>query len=352
MKCRRSVLIVALIVSAAATGWYAYHTITRTAAARSSAALPPQRVQILNGETIVIVAPEVQHASHIGVEPIASAALQPEITAYATVIDMQPLFDLRNRWISARANLESARALAGSSGSEYERNRVLFENDRNVSQKSMQNSRAAAQTDQAKLQSADASQNALEAILRQQFGDALARAAEAPVSDLFRRLLSGRAVVLRVTLPAKESGPVPMHITVDAANGESVVARKLSASPQGDPAIQGNPYFYITDSALPVGTHTTAHVPLGDKSPLGLLIPQSAVVWYGGQTWVYIRTAVDRFTRRYVPAVSPMNGGYIVSSGFHVGDEVVIRGAQLLLSEELLPQSTITQCKDPPECDD
>jgi len=41
-----------------------------------------------------------------------------------------------------------------------------------------------------------------------------------------------------------------------------------------------------------------------------------------------------------------------VTSGFRAGDDVVIRGAQLLLSEELRPQGITTQCKDPPECDD
>jgi hypothetical protein len=41
-----------------------------------------------------------------------------------------------------------------------------------------------------------------------------------------------------------------------------------------------------------------------------------------------------------------------VSSGLHAGDQVVIDGAQLLLSEELRPQGIATACKDPPECDD
>ncbi len=351
MKTRTTTLIIIIAASAAAASWYVYHTVTRTAAAGPPAAAPSQTVQVVKGETIVIVNPDVQRASHIDVEPVTTAASQPEITAYATVIDLQPLFDLRNRWAAARADRESAQAQVDSSRSEYERNRVLFESDRNVSQKNLQSSRALMQTDQAKLQAAEAAQNALGAILRQQFGDALGSAAKASASDLFQRLVSGRAVVLRVTLPANEGGSVPMHITVDGTDGQRLAADKLSTSPLGDPAIQGNPYFYISDSALPIGTRTIAHVPLGEPSTQGLLIPERAVVWYGGQSWAYIRTAADRFTRRYVPTASPIDGGFFVTSGFHVGDEAVIQGAQLLLSEELLPQSIATQCKDPPECD-
>lgn len=138
MKTRTTTLIIIITASAAAASWYVYHTVTRTTtAAGPPAAAPSQTVAVVKGETIVIVNPDVQRASHIDVEPVTTAASQPEITAYATVIDLQPLFDLRNRWAAARADRESAQAQVDSSRSEYERNRVLFENDRNVSQKNL-----------------------------------------------------------------------------------------------------------------------------------------------------------------------------------------------------------------------
>lgn len=354
MKRRTTLLLVASAVLAAATGGYVYRTmnIAPDSSAAPASAAQSQRVQTVNGETVVMVATDVQRASHIDVGSLAASVLQPESAAYATVIDLQPLFDLRNRSAAARADRESAQAQAEASRAQYERNRVLFEDDRNVSQKSLQDARAVMQTDHAKLQAAEAAQDNLDATLRQQFGDALASAATAPVSDLFQQLLTGRAVVLRVTLPANDGAPAPVHITVDGPDGQPVSARRLSASPQGDPAIQGNPYFYVAGSPLPVGTRTTAHVSLGDKSTSGVLIPESAVVWYGGQPWIYVRTAADRFTRRYAPSAWAIDHGFVATSGFRAGDNVVIRGAQLLLSEELRPQGTTTKCKDPPQCDD
>ena len=353
MKRRLILLLVTFAVLVAAAGWYVYRTMSVTpgAPATPGPTAQPQRVQTVNGKTVVIVATDVQRASHIEVAPLAASVNQPEKTAYATVIDLQSLVDLRNRLAAARADRESARAQADASRAQYERNRVLFADDRNVSQKSLQDARAVMQTDQAKLQSTEAAQNGLDATLRQQFGDALASAARAPASDLFQRLLIGRAVVLRVTLPANYGAPAPEGITADGPDDRPVSAHKLSASPRSDPAVQGAPYFYATERALPVGTRTTAHVPLGEKSTAGLLIPESSVVWYGGQPWVYVRTATDRFTRSYVPSARAVDHGFIVTSGFHAGDEVVIRGAQLLLSEELRPQGITTQCKDPPECD-
>ncbi|MDE2208207.1 MAG: efflux RND transporter periplasmic adaptor subunit [Betaproteobacteria bacterium] len=350
----RTWLVVAGCVAlGAGAGWYAHRALT--AAPGGSGTAPPvpplQRVQTVNGETVVIVPADVQRASHIEVATLGVATARPERIAYATVIDLQRLFDLRNRLAAARADRDSARAQADASRAQYARDRALFEDDRNVSKKTLQDTGAVMQADAARLQSADAAREGIEAMLRQQFGDALAAAATTPASDLVRRLSRGRAVVLRVTLPADYRAPAPVRITVDGADGRPIAAQRLSASPQGDPAVQGRPYLYLAERALPIGTRLAAHLPLDQPSAPGLLIPESAIVWYGGQPWVYVKTAVDRFTRRYVPRALADDRGFVVTAGFQAGEAVVVRGAQLLLSEELRPQGVSTQCKDPPECD-
>lgn len=361
MNYRLLLFFVATLALLFGACWYIYRTLypglgpgpsASTAAAQVTSQQTAQTVQTVAGETVVIVSPDAQRASHIEVAPLAAATVRPESTAWATVIDLQPLFDLSNRLAAAQADLDTIRAQAANSRAQYERSRVLFGDDRNISLKSLQDARAVMQADEAKLRSAEAARSGLQATLRQQFGDALASAATTPASDLLHRLVSGRAVVLRVTLAADYGGAAPARITVDGPDGQPMPAQKLSASPQGDPAVQGNPWFYAAAHALPVGTRTSAHVPSPGESTAALAIPERAVVWYGGQPWAYVRTAPDRFTRRYVPGANETAQGFVVTSGFHAGDLVVMRGAQLLLSEELKPQGIATVCKDPPECDD
>ncbi|MCI2810953.1 efflux RND transporter periplasmic adaptor subunit [Eoetvoesiella caeni] len=351
MKYKIALLLIASAVLATAGGGYIYYTMSATPTATSAPLAQAPRVHTLNGETVVLVSIDVQRASHMAVVPLTTSTLQPETTAYTTVIDLQPLFDLHNRIVAARSSRQSARAQADASRAQYQRDYVLFHDNRNISQKSLQDARAVMLTDQAKQQAAEAAQNVLDATLRQQFGTALANASAAPGSDLLQRLMGGRSEVLLVTLPAKDGVSAPTQISVDSPDGRLIAAHKLSASPQSDPSIQGSPYFYAADSILPVGTRTTAHIPLKGKSRQGLLIPESAVIWYGGQQWAYVKTAADQFTRRYLPSAPAVDGGFVVTSGFRAGEEVVIRGAQLLLSEELRPQDIATQCKDPPECD-
>ncbi|SIT46625.1 conserved exported hypothetical protein [Paraburkholderia ribeironis] len=354
MKYRLLFFCAVTIALAAGAGWYIYQTLYRnpSASPATARAAPQPTVQTVNGETVVVLSPDVQRASHIEVAPLVLTTAQPASAAWATVVDLQPLFDLHNRLAAARADLDTLTAQSDNSHAQYERSRVLFEDDRNISQKSLQDARAAMQGDQAKLQSATATVGGLEATMRQQFGDALASASMAPASDLFQRLLLGRMVVVRVTFPATYSGPAPAHITIDVPAGQPVPAQKLSASPLADPSVQGNPWFYAVDHLLPVGTRTSVNVPSPAPGAQALAIPEQAVIWYGGQTWTYVQTAPDRFTRRYVPAGNEHERGFVVTSGFHAADRVVTQGAQLLLSEELKPQGIATACKDPPECDD
>jgi multidrug efflux system membrane fusion protein len=353
MKRRLPLMFVALIVLVAiAAAWIVHHVRNAPSGVPASRPIAAQGVQTVNGETVVAIAPEAQRAGGIDVAPLAPSTFQAERFAFATAVDLQLLFDLSNRLAAARAERDSARAHADASQAQYERARSLYQDDRNVSLKSVQDAQAAARSDWARFHASEAVQGGQEASVRQQFGESLASAAAAPSSALFRQLSSGRATVLRITLPEGGNRQAPAHITVDQPEGHAIAARKLSVSPQTDPAFQGFSYFYVAEGALAAGTRTAAHIALDGKSPTGLLIPDSAIVWYGGQRWIYVRTAPDRFTRRQVSSASATNEGVLSTGGFRAGDKVVVRGAQLLLSEEQRPQGIATQCKDPPECDD
>lgn len=358
MKRRVILLPLIALFLAGGAGWYLFQSFhdagasTATATTAASQSGPPPTVQTVAGETVVVVSPEAQRASHIAVSPLTAVTSRSDIGADAMVLDLQPLFDLRNRLASARADVDTFTAQAANSRAQYQASRTLYADDRNISLKSLQAAQSTMQGDDAKLQSARVTLAGLDGAMRQQFGDALANATAAPTSKLFQRLQSGQAVVLRVTLAAGSSMAPPERIAIDTADGRTVPAQRLSASPLADPAVQGSPWLYVADAALPANLRTSARVPTSSHPVSRLLIPEQAVVWYGGQTWAYVRTAPDRFTRRYVPAGDEGSHGFMVTSGFHAGEPIVTQGAQLLLSEELKPQSVGTACKDPPECDD
>lgn len=347
-----SVAIPLILISGAA--WFVYHMLIGVLSIPGVTAnhvATPTAQTTASEATVLLVSPAAQRASHIEVAPLSSTTVRAESTAYATVVDLQPFFSLRSQLLAAQASLDTLRAQVSHSRAQYERSRLLFQDNRNVSEKSLQDAHVLLQGDQAKLRSAQATRSDLEATLRQTFGAALERTATTADSALFQRLLEGRARVLRVTLPAGAHHSAPPQITADGPGGP-MSASLLSVFPHADPTALGIPYLYVTESFLPIGIRIISHIPGKRTGASAILIPDRAVVWYGGQPWVYLRTAPDRFTRRYVPATDETSQGFAVTGHFQAGDQVVVQGAQLLLSQELRPQGIATACKDPPECDD
>ena len=67
-------------------------------------------------------------------------------------------------------------------------------------------------------------------------------------------------------------------------------------------------------------------------------MPASAVVWLQGQAWVYRRTGPETFTRVTIATDLPAPGGGYFTNDVAEDAEIVMHGAQLLLSEEFRAQ--------------
>ncbi|MDE2147390.1 MAG: hypothetical protein KGJ24_11935, partial [Burkholderiales bacterium] len=148
----------------------------------------------------------------------------------------------------------------------------------------------------------------------------------------------GRSALLSVVLPPGQAAPQGDAISLATPGGAPAAARLIGASPRADAVVQGATYLYRSDAAgLRIGERLDAQVPLGGSAQGGVTVPAAAVLWYAGQPWAYVETAPGRYLRR--PLVLPVRdaGGWFVSAGFRPGQRVVVRGGELLLSQELLP---------------
>jgi hypothetical protein len=82
----------------------------------------------------------------------------------------------------------------------------------------------------------------------------------------------------------------------------------------------------------------TAWIPEQNVQLAGVVIPKSALMWYMGQAIVYLKTAPDTFVRRPIGQYSLMTEGYFIADALHPGEQIVVTGGQMLLSEELRGQ--------------
>ena len=304
----------------------------KTAATQSNA------VPDANGLPVVTVGTATQLQSGIRTAVLAPIDYRHETIAYGSVVDLQPLIDYRTRFAAAVGASETAKATALASQAEYERNRILYADNQNVSLKAVQTARATAAADRAKAVSAALYETDLRAAITQQFGKTLTAWALAADAQPFRALLKREKVLLNITLPLGENLTAPSVIDVSAYNQRRISAVLLTPSPLSDPVLPGRSYFYYAATTIPTNTRIVAYLPVADSQQRGLFIPSGALVWYGGQPWVYIQLDKDRFARRVVPQQSPGNDGFYVTQEFKPGDAIVVRGAQLLLSEEFRAQ--------------
>ncbi|HEY6281980.1 MAG TPA: metal transporter [Burkholderiales bacterium] len=290
------------------------------------------------GFTSVKLGAAMQEQSGIKEEPLEAASYQTESVAYGTVLDLHPLTELRTRFNAALAEAEIARAAANVSKQEYERTQALYQDNQNMSLKALQKAEQAYLSDEAKLEAATLAIQDMRGSARQQYGEPLASWALARASPEFQKFLKREEVIVRITLPPGLKISAPSRIQVGANNNPRVNANLVSASPQSDPLILGSAYFYRTSTLLAAGTRVTAHFPTSSQPKRGVFIPGVAIVWYAGQAWSYVQLDQERFERRAVPDNYAQDGGFFVTDGFKPGDRIVVKGAQLMLSEELRSQ--------------
>jgi hypothetical protein len=128
-------------------------------------------------------------------------------------------------------------------------------------------------------------------------------------------------------------------IRIRSTLGILATAELVSPSPRTDPRIQGLSFFYVSPAqeGFLQGMNVAALLPSGSGVE-GVVVPASAVVWWQGKAWFYVQKDSEQFVRREISEKSPVEEGFFVHKGFVAGDRVVVKGAQLLLSEEVFVQ--------------
>ncbi|MGH7627278.1 MAG: HlyD family efflux transporter periplasmic adaptor subunit [Gemmatimonadaceae bacterium] len=150
-------------------------------------------------------------------------------------------------------------------------------------------------------------------------------------------------IVWRPTAP--RSAPEAISVSPLGAPNASATARLVGPAADVDSLTRAPVYLYRTRPLWPgarPGAPLMATVTVPGAAEGGVLIPTDAVVQWGGLSWVFVRHTGEArealFVRRRVDTSEPVHDGWLVHTGgateVSAGDTVVVRGAQLLLSEE------------------
>ena len=276
-------------------------------------------------------------------------AIEPRLTPAEQI-------DLTHQLGTARAELAAASSAATAAKAAYERTRVLNADNKNVSDRAVEEAAARLAAEDAHVQtvtdtvalldaslhaSSPAVQRALTIERTGEVVEVLAQPGEAvePGAPLLR-LADFDRLFARVDLPVGvhvSPGSTPARIVAVGYEDTPVVADLISVSASLEPASQGQSVVFRLRSSLAglrPGVAATARIPTGGPPRTGVAVPASAIVRVEGQTYVFVQTAPNEFVRKAVPLDQATDTGYLATSNVTPGDRLVVQGAQMLLSEE------------------
>ena len=281
-----------------------------------------------------------QQLAGIKTELPAVARQQPEFTVYGTVLGLEPLVQLRQQYLSARAQQDSAKAKYTEADFNLSRTRNLHQQDI-VSTRRLQEQQAQWQSDKANLAASAFQQQTVLAASRLEWGDLLTDWFVLKPGKAAEQFFSHRSLLLQITLPAHTRLGADMqsvYVDEQGRRQTAVKAELISRSPRIDPVSQGERYFYKAEGrSIPFGAHITAWIANDAAQNNGVLIPKAALVWHLGQACVFVRKG-DHFSRRALQNYTPVESGYFVIGTVRPEEEIVTTGGQTLLSQQLKAQ--------------
>jgi hypothetical protein len=267
---------------------------------------------------------------------VLTAESHPEqFRAYGSVLDVARITDLTNSYANAQAQLQTAQAKFDVAKSAFDRAQNLVQSAA-MPKKDAEAAEGTFRADQASLAAAESQVKTLAATARQEWGPVIGKGI-VERSPQVVRLIERDQFLVQVTLPpgvflAEPPGTALAQAPTRNAN---IDLHYVSPATRTDARIQGLSYFFVAsgDSGLLPGMNTTVYVPSG-KSYEGVFVEDTAIVQWQGRSWVYLRAGPDIFKRHPISTDQPVSDDDYVVQDIPPGSEIVIRGAQVLLSEE------------------
>ena len=309
----------------------------------------PNHLSNKQGMVVISISSATQTQSDIKTSVLKASSHQNSVSSYGNVIGIDSLIELRSRYLVAKAEAQASKASLEHTKDEYKRLFELNQDEKNVSDKAVAAALADTKADEAKVFAAEASAKNIADNMRQAWGEVLTQlATENNVSTLLQNIISYKEALIQITLPfdsaePKSNSSITISPITSSSNfaAHSINAQYLSRAPISNTIVQGKTYFYHAKTTdLRAGMQVKIISAQSKRLVGGVIIPNTAVVWYGGKPWVYRKVDNDQFYRVPVNTDIEIENGWFYQGSLKPNDAVVTSGAQLLLSEEFKSQIT------------
>jgi len=300
-----------------------------------------ESVQLINGQPVIFLDDDTQEISGLETLKLKQIEYQAESITYGTAIKLSPLLTIRNQYLAVLAQQSSAKARLTQAEKNISRLRNLHENEA-ISTRKLQNQQSQWQSDKAIYDSNHYQSQLIINDSQLHWGKTLTRWVTDIHSEQFNKLINGAIILLQITLPANSSLPSlnnTIYINPTGDRNLAFAASFISHLPQVDTFSQGLQYIFQTDNpTIKPGMNFTAWIPQNKQPQTGVIIPESAIAWYLGLAFVFIKMDEDHFVHRNISNPIKVPNGYFIVKQITDGEEIVVTGTQMLLSHEFRSQ--------------
>ncbi len=276
-----------------------------------------------------------QRAAGIQTQPLKPAEYQTTVTGFAEVMDVAQLMTDAGHILQLNTDIAKSKIALHQDEQTQVRTRLLNHADHNVSDQSLEAAEGTMQTERANLAGIETDRdNALRA-LRLNWGSELVRDMDFK-QGLISQILSQHMSLWRISLPASATHQsLPQSVTITTPSGPETLSI-VGPAPHADDRLQGVSVLAVSHRLYATGLRTSADWPAGTRQS-GVIIPANAILWWQGMPWAYRAIKAGPFERVSLQQGVDTPEGRFVTTGWAVGDQVVVQGAQLLLSKEQRP---------------
>lgn len=292
------------------------------------------------GTSVIDLSREELDRSGIVTERLKGTTYKAGLSVYGSVVPMGNLLDDFKNYETAVAQLAKSKADLSISQKNYERLKNLYEK-KLASQQDYQISQGSYLSDKSTVSSAQANLIGIKSEIVEQWGNGISKIILNDSARL-QNILSLKETLVQISLPPGEMNiKIPDKIFVlSPQNNKTIICRLISIGHLANLQFQTKTLYYATsNTSLSGGMNVKALLPEG-KELKGVIVPSSSIVWNAGKAWAYVKVGGNKFNRVEIDTGNPVEAGFFVplKNGILTsGNYVVTKGAQLLLSKELLP---------------
>lgn len=301
------------------------------------------RVSKKEGVSIVSLTAGVQKNSGISTAKVHETSFNSELKSVGNVVSIDSLIEAKAHYLTLTSAMSAARAANNANINQYQRLNTLNADDKNVSDRAVQEALALVNADKANMNSYALQIKNLQTSIQLQWGDALAKLILGnKLPQHLENLLNRNSYLVQISLPFNHATPQTGSTISLTPLNESMLpiqAIYVSSSAQTDTNGFGKTFYYSAPAEqLRVGMRVNVEVATNADKANGIVIPSSSVVWYSGKPWAYFKqvqgnNGADQFVRKPISTDNEIDSGWF-NQGLDANSEVVVNGAQLLLSEE------------------